>query len=105
MMNASTSVEVYFTPVELMGRVGFSPELAEKRAKYSLVYRCHAACGTELQGLLHRLSTGRRLSGERLGAPGPGGLRTGNGAPALLASAIVAAMGLQLAPWRAIARA
>lgn len=63
LINGSAKVEVYFTPVEFMGRVGFSHEMAEQRAKYVLEYRCHAGCGIELQDLRRRLSTGRRLSG------------------------------------------
>jgi hypothetical protein len=64
LINNSVKVEIYFTPAESMGRVGFSRELAEKRAKYFLEYRCHAGCGFELKELGRRLSTGRRLDGD-----------------------------------------
>ena len=64
LFGSSRAVDLYYTPVEMMGRVGFSAQMAEQRAKYYFRIRCQVTCGSELQELRRRLSTGRQLRGE-----------------------------------------
>jgi len=60
----SSSVTVYYTPVQRMGRSEFTREEAERYAKYILTYQCGSSCERQLSEFKRRLSSGRRVVGD-----------------------------------------
>lgn len=60
----STSVTVYYTPVQSMGRSEFSRDEAERYVRYIVTYQCGSSCEYELPELQRRLSSGRLVQGD-----------------------------------------
>jgi len=63
LLHASTSLTILYTPQRAMGRVGYSRDLAERRAKFELTIHCGSTCDLESFAIGRRLSTGRRIAG------------------------------------------